>query len=60
MNLKNEEVLLIGIGGRGNEFFFLSYFLGGEKRGVFPFSPFFSFLIKYGDLTRMFSQSNIF
>jgi len=45
MNLKNEEVLLSGIG-RGKEFFFSrSFFLGGEKRGVFPYSPFLSFLI---------------
>jgi hypothetical protein len=31
----------------------------GKKRGAFPFSPFFSFLIN-GDLSRIFSQENIF
>ncbi len=43
MNLKNEEVLLSGIG-RGNEFFFFSsrsYFLGWGKHGGFPFFSLF-------------------
>jgi hypothetical protein len=44
MNLKNEEVLLSGIG-RGNEkFFFKELFLRWGKKGGFPFfSLFFPF-----------------
>jgi hypothetical protein len=35
--------------------------LGGwGKRGVFPFSPLCFPLPKYGDLTRIFSEENIF
>jgi hypothetical protein len=60
MNLKNEGVLLSGIG-RGKELVSSrSYFLGEEKRVVFPFSPFFFPFSLYGDLTSMFSQENIF
>jgi hypothetical protein len=41
MNLKNEEVLLSGIG-RVNEFFFFKeLFLGWGKKGVFPFFSLF-------------------
>ncbi len=41
MNLKNKGVLLSGIG-RGKELFFSwSYFLCGQKMGVFLFSLFF-------------------
>jgi hypothetical protein len=46
VNLKNEGVLLRGIW-RGKEFYLSrSYFLGEEKRRVFPFSPIF-FLSHY-------------
>ncbi len=53
MNLKNKGVLLSGIRrdkDYPSQYFFKELFLGwgwvvGEKKGVFPFSPFFSFLI---------------